>query len=193
MRRKSSGKNRNQRTRADWIRVALDAIASGGLKSVMVSPLAERLGVTKGSFYWHFRTRDELVDAALEYWAVDRTRQVIQRLETIHDPRERLRTLMTPPEPGRLVTPLDLVLEGALGDPRVARWRRLHDQLWVDFAARAWQDMGLDPRSARRHALFAYSAHVGLVSMASADPEILSDAEEVAEYADFLRRRLVPE
>ena len=52
----------------DWARAAVKAIANGGLAAVAVEPLARTLGVTKGSFYAHFRNRDELVTAALAEW-----------------------------------------------------------------------------------------------------------------------------
>ena len=41
----------------DWAVAALDVIAESGLAAVAVEPLAKRLGVTKGSFYWHFPSR----------------------------------------------------------------------------------------------------------------------------------------
>jgi AcrR family transcriptional regulator len=53
---------------ADWERAALEAIAAKGLGAVAVEPLARTLGVTKGSFYAHFSTRDDLIDAALASW-----------------------------------------------------------------------------------------------------------------------------
>jgi AcrR family transcriptional regulator len=59
----------NQRLTADdWAAAALDAISRGGLAAVAVEPLARELGVTKGSFYWHFGSRDDLVTAAIARW-----------------------------------------------------------------------------------------------------------------------------
>jgi len=52
----------------DWARAALELIAEQGVAAVAVEPLARRLGVTKGSFYWHFRSRDALLQAAIERW-----------------------------------------------------------------------------------------------------------------------------
>ena len=48
----------------DWAREALEQIAETGVSSVAVEPLARRLGVTKGSFYWHFPSREALLQAA---------------------------------------------------------------------------------------------------------------------------------
>ena len=76
----------------DWAREALDQIAEQGVASVAVEPLARRLGVTKGSFYWHFPSRDALLQAALERWERDE-QTAYGALEAIDDATERLRTL----------------------------------------------------------------------------------------------------
>ena len=52
---------RRRLTREDWVAEATEVLATRGLSAVAVEPLAERLGVTKGSFYAHFANRDELV------------------------------------------------------------------------------------------------------------------------------------
>ena len=53
-------------SREDWELAALDAIADGGIGAVAIEPLAAALGVTEGSFYAHFPSRDALIDAYLE-------------------------------------------------------------------------------------------------------------------------------
>ena len=55
-------------TREDWISGAWDMLGETGLDGVRVEPLAKNLGVTKGSFYWHFKDRQELLDALLDRW-----------------------------------------------------------------------------------------------------------------------------
>jgi AcrR family transcriptional regulator len=57
---------------AAWVSAALEALAEGGVDSVRVEPLAKRLRVTKGSFYWHFADRRALLDAMLAHWAEGR-------------------------------------------------------------------------------------------------------------------------
>jgi AcrR family transcriptional regulator len=51
-----------------WIKGALTALADHGHGGLRVEVLAKRLGVTKGSFYWHFRDRRDLLDAVLDRW-----------------------------------------------------------------------------------------------------------------------------
>lgn len=48
-------------SKADWTEAALAALARDGLASVAVEPLALQLGTTKGSFYWHFTDRADLI------------------------------------------------------------------------------------------------------------------------------------
>jgi AcrR family transcriptional regulator len=52
----------------DWIRAAQARLSSQGIESVRVEVLARDLGVSKGSFYWHFRDRGELLDQLLSRW-----------------------------------------------------------------------------------------------------------------------------
>ncbi len=51
-----------------WIQAALSILAERGISGVRVETLAKQLGVTKGSFYWHFKDRDALFDALLDSW-----------------------------------------------------------------------------------------------------------------------------
>ncbi|MGB0629988.1 MAG: TetR/AcrR family transcriptional regulator [Alphaproteobacteria bacterium] len=63
-----SGRASDSLTREDWIAGAWEMLGESGLDGVRVEPLAKRLGVTKGSFYWHFKDRQELLDALLDRW-----------------------------------------------------------------------------------------------------------------------------
>jgi AcrR family transcriptional regulator len=54
--------------RDDWLRAARLALLKGGPEAVRVAKLARALGVTKGSFYWHFKDRDELLEMLLDEW-----------------------------------------------------------------------------------------------------------------------------
>lgn len=54
--------------RDDWVLAGLTALADGGAAAFRVEAVARALGVTKGSFYWHFRDRAAWRDAVLAYW-----------------------------------------------------------------------------------------------------------------------------
>lgn len=55
-------------TRDDWLDAAFRAVVDGGFDQVRVLLLATNLGVTRGSFYWHFADHAELVAALLARW-----------------------------------------------------------------------------------------------------------------------------
>src|ERR687888_537455 len=90
----SRGRSSNQLSASDWVRAAMEAIVEHGVAAVAVEPLAARLGATKGSFYHHFANRDALIVAALEDWETAQTEAVIERLDLIRDPGERLRAVI---------------------------------------------------------------------------------------------------
>src|ERR1700742_4739367 len=82
-----------ERTRlsaADWEQAALDLIAEQGVAAVAVEALARQLGVTKGSFYWHFPNREALLKGALDRWEKQDTENLFDQVEPIADPRARL-------------------------------------------------------------------------------------------------------
>ncbi|QIB66786.1 TetR/AcrR family transcriptional regulator [Kineobactrum salinum] len=58
----------------DWIEAAKTALVKRGVDNVKVGILARDLDVSRGSFYWHFASRGELLDALLIDWAVTSTR-----------------------------------------------------------------------------------------------------------------------
>ncbi len=76
-----------------WIAAALDALADGGIDAVRVEPLAKALGVTKGSFYWHFADRRTLIDAMLAEWRDGRIVAIRTQAAGSHPPQEILRRL----------------------------------------------------------------------------------------------------
>ena len=53
----------------DWVTVGFAILGEQGIKGIKIDRMAERLGVTKGSFYWHFRDLDDFLDALTTKWA----------------------------------------------------------------------------------------------------------------------------
>lgn len=77
-------------------------LADEGVDSVRVDVLARTLNVTRGSFYWHFRDREDLLRRVLQTWRQRATEQLTMRLERANtDPREQLRDVISMPFRGR--------------------------------------------------------------------------------------------
>lgn len=79
-----------QLTREDWIRAGLRLLAISGIGSVKIETLTRELHISKGSFYHYWRTRNEFLEALIAIWEEQGTRRVIDELEKIQAPQERL-------------------------------------------------------------------------------------------------------
>ncbi|MEI9851478.1 MAG: TetR/AcrR family transcriptional regulator [Sphingomonas sp.] len=70
MKRETRGEGPGRLGREDWIALARKVLVQSGIEDVKVVPLADRMQVTRGSFYWHFANRKDLLDALLSDWEV---------------------------------------------------------------------------------------------------------------------------
>ena len=78
--------------REAWIKGAIAILAEHGAERLRVEVLAKRLGVTKGSFYWHFKDRRDLLNAVLEFWKEGRIRDI--RKQTQAEPGGEVAALL---------------------------------------------------------------------------------------------------
>ena len=89
-------------TPESWVEAATTVLVDQGIDHVRVDVLAGQLGVTRGSFYWHFRDREDLLRRVLQAWSERATEQLTRRLATAHaDPRKQLRDVISLPFRGR--------------------------------------------------------------------------------------------
>lgn len=72
---------RAQTDRDTWVRAATQTLSDSGVDGVKVETLARQIGLTKGSFYWHFKDRRELLDAVLDSWRDGRIEDIGQRTQ----------------------------------------------------------------------------------------------------------------
>jgi AcrR family transcriptional regulator len=77
--------SRTQLNGDDWIGAARDALIQSGIGGVKIDRLADQLGVTRGSFYWHFGSRADLLDALLRDWQETNTAPIVRAVEAAGD------------------------------------------------------------------------------------------------------------
>lgn len=146
----------------DWELAALDAIREGGLAGVAVEPLARRLGVTKGSFYWHFKDRSALLDAAIHRWEHHYGEPPEQILPDA-SPRERLEAIVAKAvEVSQDDTVHARMVVEAASDPRVAAAVARITERRLDGLAALLRAGGLTPAVARARATMLYATFMGL-------------------------------
>ncbi|QPC42843.1 TetR/AcrR family transcriptional regulator [Kaustia mangrovi] len=68
-------------TKLDWLRAAVAALVADGIEGVKVQTIAQKLGVSRSSFYWFFKSRQDLLDHLLDYWLDTNTAPLIARAE----------------------------------------------------------------------------------------------------------------
>jgi AcrR family transcriptional regulator len=161
-------RQKSERTRLsaeDWEDAALNLIAEQGVGALAVEALARQLGVTKGSFYWHFRTREALLQSALERWEQYGEREIISQIESIADPRERLpelfRRVAHEVHPHRVYAALLKALDHPLVVPVMARV----SQRRTEFLHAAYTEAGMEAGAALNRARLTYAAYVGFLQL----------------------------
>ncbi len=173
---------------ADWETAALDALAENGPAGVAIEPLARRLGVTKGSFYWHFADRDALLAAALRRWEGSYTERIIAGVADVRDPRERLARLIGSVFVGGRSDRIHIALAAAR-HPLVRETLARVTHRRLAYLESCYVDLGQPRRAAKRSALLAYAAYVGLVHLRLEAPKELPAEDAFSAYvADFIAK-----
>ncbi len=149
--------------REAWIGAALAAISREGVRAVRVEALARELGVTKGSFYWHFRDRAALLDAVLETWERRGTTRVIERVEAgTPTGAQRLERLV---EIAFATDEVDRIEAGirawGASDGRASVVLRRTDARRLDYVTEILVGAGLDRRTAKKRAHILFLALIG--------------------------------
>jgi AcrR family transcriptional regulator len=161
-------------SRADWIDAALDVLLREGPNGVAVQPLARLLKATKGSFYWHFSSRDDVLRAALGRWETVAADDVIVAVESgSSDPAERAALLIGAVTTRSQEHPGELSLLAATDHPDVAAAVERVTQRRIDDLARLLRGSGLTSAVAARRAVVGYAACLGHAQLAQGAPGVL--------------------
>lgn len=139
------GSSAKRLSRADWLRLALDALAEEGETELRIEKLTAHLGVTKGSFYWHFEDRADFVHRLAKYWAAEFTGQVGSYLESLDESAsERLLALMRTVVGGELARYDILMRAWATHDDAVASIVRKVDRERLSTVRDLFAAIGFD-------------------------------------------------
>src|SRR5699024_6391038 len=147
----------------DWKNAALTLIAEEGVGALAVEALARRLGVTKGSFYWHCRNRDALLEASLELWEQHDEAEVLAKIEPIADPRLRLRALFDFVAREMPAHRIYAALLKALDYPAVLTLMARVSARRMEFLTTAYVEAGMNTAQAQHRARLTYAAYVGFM------------------------------
>lgn len=162
-------------TPESWIDAATEVLVDHGIDSVRVDVLATRLAVTRGSFYHHFRDREELLRRVLQAWREATTEQLTRRLETAGaDAVAQLRDVISLPFRGRsAVRAARIELAIRAWARRDAMARQVVDEgdaRRIGYIAQIFSALGFAIHEARGRAFLLYSYVVAESQMANQGP-----------------------
>ena len=134
----------------DWLENALTVLSKKGQAGLSISDLSEALGVSRGSFYWHFKDRNHFIHALLEYWYEEYTAAVPAVIERDGGTaEERLARFMRLVHEQKLRR-YDLVIRSfAIHDSQFARWVRKADRFRLRFVGSLLAEMGFTEKEIR--------------------------------------------
>jgi AcrR family transcriptional regulator len=176
----------------DWIAAANDLLVSENVRGVQVSSLCLKLKVTKGSFYWHFSGREDLLRALLASWRRRMTLDIAGRLGRLANGAVgTLSALLTLPRK-------TFSAAGAAVEMSIRDWgrreKRAHgaleevDRIRLRSFEQSFLKLGLPAREARLRAYVAYAIMMG----DSILKETLREEIATEEFVDLAVRLLVP-
>lgn len=181
-------------TRDDWARAAALAWGEKGFRAVSVEPLAKALQVTKGSFYWHFKSKAELIGAVVEFWEAQGTEAVIARLEAVECPRERLVALFREAWDRLefLKTEAAIGAVALTGHEQVAPAYERVQLRRLNYVAGLYEGLGYTRAEARRRAVVAYGAFLGSVQIVLLGDESLRTPAGLRRQLKLFEEMLIP-
>lgn len=166
-----------------WVQAAMEVLVSRGVDEVRIEPLAKQLGVTKGSFYYHFKDRAALLDALLQSWRRRATLGVIEWLERNEAiAMDRLKRLIHLPCSKKTSgASIELAMRlWARADPTAAAVLSEVDALRLSYIASLLRASGVDEETAMTRAALIYAYVQAEASIAPlADKKLAAKCEDM--------------
>lgn len=156
-------------SRDDWLDAAFRAVVEGGFDKARVLMIAEALGVTRGSFYWHFTDHAAMISALLERWRAGELaleQRLRDQTKAFTDPRDDLVHLLRAglAHAGKDLENMrfELALRGqGRRDPEVAKMLADIDQARMGLFQEKFMRLTHDGKKATELASLFYLAIVG--------------------------------
>ncbi len=154
-------KNNAKSSKSDWLDFALTALISKGPDALKIEPLCKLKGVSKGSFYHHFKNRADFIDQLMLYWFEKMTLNFITQANMQSSPMERLEQL------DKIISGSNIEAElhiraWALKEPKIALHLGKIDAQRQQYLASCYVDLGMQAELAEDVAIMAYSSFIGL-------------------------------
>ena len=155
-------------SREGWLDAAYDALIDGGVEAVKIMPLANRLKLSRTSFYWFFKDREELLSALADHWATRTTEPLIAATKAYADTEAEamLNVLACFLTPGAFDDRLEFAVRSwALQDDTIMQRLQAADIERLDMLSQLLMSWGHSREDADVRARTIYLVQIGYISM----------------------------
>ena len=172
--------------REDWIDAAMTILTEEGVEKLKVMELAQRLGVSRSSFYWFFKSRKDLLDQLLHVWEHKNTASIVERAKrpaaTVTESVLNVFECWVTP---RIYDPqLDFAIrEWARRSLEVRRLVDAADQARITAVTEMFERHGYDRKDAYTRARVLYFMQIGYYALAVKEPM----SERLSYVEDYVR------
>ena len=150
----------DQLSAKDWLDQGLRTLAQDGFTALKAEPLAKAMGVSRGSFYWHFADVEAFHAAILRHWREVAAERIIADIDAAagkdNAPRMLLQRVF-----GEKLALENAVRHWAVVDPAARAAVQAIDRRRLDYVERLLRNSGLSRDVARARAQILYWAYLG--------------------------------
>jgi len=170
----------------DWIRAALARLSKDGVDAVRVEVLSRDLGVSKGSFYWHFRDRQDLLEKTLSRWEQHELASLDFDQDAAGGVAARwARIVQATADPGRIQLEAS-VRSWARREEQVARRVAAVELKKATLIANIFQDIGFTRAAAEAWSEVALLLCLGWLDRATRDPQFQLSGRSLGDFLSEL-------
>ncbi len=143
---KSKDSKKGQRmSQEEWLVYALEALEKEGGSVLTIDGLSRRLGVSRGSFYWHFKNRTDFIRQLVDYWATLSLSSVDSEVDLPEvDAKQRLLSLMEAIVNRRLARYDIAIRAWASRDPLAEKMVKKVDEFRLGFVSSLFAEIGFE-------------------------------------------------
>jgi len=148
-------------TRKKWLEFSLDLLIKEGNTKLRIDTLVQGMGVTKGSFYWHFKDRDDFIFKLVEHWSLVSTQVIVEHMKQVQGSADERLFELTKYIIINDLTRYDIAIRTwALMEPQIAHIVRKVDKRRLDFIRALFAEMGFEGKELemRSRTLVAFHA-----------------------------------
>jgi len=170
-----------------WLNAAYDALLETGVDGVKIQPLAKRLDLSRTSFYWFFKDRQELLDALIAQWRQKNTGNLIAQTESYAETvtEAMLNVFDCWLKPDLFDAPFEFAIRSwAVQSPNVLDEIQTADQQRLNALKQMFLRFGQNEQLADVRARTIYLVQIGYISMQT--QESLADRlQRIPEYVEI--------